>query len=141
MRRHTPILSQYSRLTRETLVFDKLNYRPAPRLGGTVKSHGDYIQETVLGPGNHLRRDISIAKVDSVASKLFCRTCAHISLLTNDLNPRLLENVAHLNGEVIEELIQAIPCQITVLKLIIVQIFFPGGSLHKSAEHPLPIFH
>src|SRR5882724_9618509 len=85
MSRRAPALSQYSGNTRETLVFDKLHHRLAPRLGGTVKSHCDYVQETVLGPGNHLRRDIAIAKIDGVAGKLFCRACVHISPRTDDL--------------------------------------------------------
>src|SRR5262245_15639607 len=77
MRRHSPAFPQYSGKTRETLVFDKLNYRTAPRLGGTVKSHCDYVQETVFGPGNHLGRDIAVAKIDGVAGELFCRACGH----------------------------------------------------------------
>src|SRR5262249_20745820 len=56
---------------------DKLNYGPAPRLGGTVKSHRDYVQETVLRPGNHLGRDIAVTKSDGVVGELSCRAFGH----------------------------------------------------------------
>src|SRR5215510_12752214 len=77
MGRHAPALPQYSGKTRETLVFDKLNHLLTPRLGGAIKRHCDDVQETVFGPGNHLRRDIIVTKSDGVVGELSCRAFGH----------------------------------------------------------------
>src|SRR4030095_15945866 len=66
---------------------------------------------------------------------------ATANLLTHDFNSCLFENVAHLDSQVIEELIQAVPGQISVLELIIVQILLPTCSLGEAAKHSVPILH
>src|SRR5215475_14053154 len=77
MRRHPPVFSKNRGTTREAEVFNKLNHLLTPRLGGTVKSHCDDVQETVFGPGNHLRRDITVTKSDGVVGELSCRAFGH----------------------------------------------------------------
>src|SRR5262245_9636257 len=77
MRRHAPVFSKNRGTTREPELFDKLNYLLTPRLGGAVKSHSDDVQETVFGPGNHLWRNIGVAKIDGVVGELSCRAFGH----------------------------------------------------------------
>src|SRR5262245_45073638 len=77
MRRHLPVFSKNRGTTHEPELFDKLNHLPTPRFGGAVKSHGNYVQETVLGPGDHLKRNIAVAKIDGVVGELSCRAFDH----------------------------------------------------------------